>query len=259
MEVVSYVYNTLNKWDGIWNKYIGIERMSISISLIGSDGIVVATDSLRSSLNPRNIQQDYAQKLWLWNDAIAIMTVGSNTRYSDWITERFSKTKLGNMSDFEGIVDAFSKYAKEDLLSHTIDKDKEPEPENIMIFVMAGYGIAGDAKIVQLDSSRPNMLFIPKPIESPHVLSYDAIADYWLRKLDYKIWDTTRLMRLAVFLINESIKLGGGMVGGNIQLAIIKSDKKLTRMIDTNITEQIRTEIDKCINIGDIDRILRLG
>jgi len=233
--------------------------MSISISLIGSDGIVVATDSLRASFNPRNIQQDYAQKLWLWKDSLAIMIIGSNTRYSDWVMERFSKTKLASLSDFEEIVDAFSKYASEDYLSHAIDKNRESPPEDIMIYVMAGYSKEGDAKIVQLDSSRPSMLFIPKPIESPHVLSFEATADYWLRKLTYKTWDTNSLMRLAIFLINESSKTGGGMIGGNIQLAIIKRDKGLTRIIDTNITEQIRTEIDNCINVGDIDRILKLG
>lgn len=226
--------------------------MSMSVSIVGIDGIVLATDSLRSNPVHGGFRHEAGQKLWQLGLSTGLITVGGHGFYAYDLIRDF-ESKIEKDAIFEDVKGKFPVYVKESYEKHIRKEPDRTDDSNIMIFVLAGYTSRNEPQIIQLDSAEPDLLFAGKAVDPLHVLSWDVLHDYWLTEIGlYKAncqsWNVGILTKVAVFLIHETAN-HSQMVGGNISVAIITKNKGFTFVSD-EIIKNLRKDIDT-IKVGE--------
>jgi 20S proteasome alpha/beta subunit len=224
---------------------MGIEErqdMSIAVGLIGTDGIVLATDS-------KTVEGKYAgrvRKLWKFNDYIGVMSIGFNTGYRHFLVSLF-KERLANYNTAKsydeianqlasGIRENFGQYATEQtkkvlqLLNQSLD------------FILAGYDSQQIPRITAIEY-RGHPMFSPHETPYPHYFGgVGEIGRYWVKKIGIEIKQLPCefLKKLATMIILETI-LYSDMCGEPIQMAIIDKEGYHDR---SNEIEGIKASFD---------------
>jgi 20S proteasome alpha/beta subunit len=220
--------------------------MSIVVSLIGMDGIVLATDSQRNKGNYSTI----SEKLFALTPNIGLMTLGYNAEFRRFVIESWLEANQNINCSYSDICFNFALnfknkiepyFTKEFRLQLYLSKDS-------LDFIIGGYDTNKQSRIFSISSSG-NMPFSPLECEPCYIDGIKEVGIYWSKKtkVDELIakqkLSCEFLKRFAVMVILETIKFSELMVCEPIQLAVI--DK------ETNQFRDVSSEVDKIK--GDLD------
>lgn len=203
--------------------------MTLLVSLSGSDGIVVGSDSRGTFGDPRGItaQNDSQKKLYLPSNRTAILTAGSGELGAVLIAEVLPqiKTQDGVTTVMNKVREAararygdwFARFAVQPLpnLAQPVRPD--------LALLIAGYdvdekGSATEQKMFQLISQAD---FAPMLHNYGFALSGVAqYALYLLNRLYRRDATVAQLKALAAYVITETATQDG-KVGGRVQMAIV--------------------------------------
>ena len=235
--------------------------MSISVSIIGNDGIVLATDSrvtIRSL--PVLTHHDTATKLWDLGGVVGLMTVNDNRGFSEWLVESYKKRQLTKenmekqqLNDFEGIALNFSYFLNQMFTQYVKDTPQQflKSQGYELGFTIAGYDSSGDPKIQYLSSYDS---FTPNLVDNYHVAGIPGVGDYWMARLHKHLFGVEAGLKvykmglqglkvLATTIISETAQINEH-VGGNIQMATINKDLGFLR-IETVEVERINKDVEE--------------
>jgi len=207
--------------------------MSISICLLGTDGLLLAADSRLSLISEDRKSthtENNSQKLFRITDNMGIVSIGTHEDYRKYvlgkIIEHYENTK--EIATVEKVVEIMkSDY----LLRVSGFNDSTMRRVSFqMVSIIAGYN-GNKPYIISCDSGADYGL-LPfalgkRPFRCIHGM--DTIADYWIKKLniDVKLEEgvsITYLKKLATLLIVESASFMDS-IGLPIQMATISKKK----------------------------------
>jgi len=252
MEYPSNPYATI--YENVYS-YREENRMSLSITFIGTDGIVMATDSrLVVQQGEFSRHRDNEQKLWKIEDNYGLTCVDNHSGYANFLREEFisivsamkkkSGAKTINIREMVKMMSLFLKgqfapYAE--MMSDTILKGSGYTME----FVLAGY-MGKNPKVFKLSSQATKYPFSETIIVDWCPSGISSIANYWMEKLRNCIYeysdnkvipreDVETLKKIAVIIIDETSQVFSDYVGGAIQVAIIKPDMAELFKVDESV------------------------
>jgi len=245
------VYNSLACYDTINQAELvscgDVESdMSIAIGLIGTDGIVLATDSrLSRQEGGATYHEDNSQKLWALTETIGLMSTGYNSGYRhflvDYIQEiilpqvrqEIIKTQKRDMSFIE-VVDYCSQTIKEHVARYTKYYDVLKAAGG-MDFILAGYDI-NTPKLFSIDVYNVITPFVPSESYRYCVSGVKDIGIHWIQTIGFNGMAPQPiefLQKLAVTIILETAKVND-MVAEPIQLAIVDKEGYHDKSIDVD-------------------------
>jgi len=240
--------------------------MSIGIALIGTDGIILATDSRKTFLDNRH--SDNSQKIFDLSPTVGIISIGGHAGYQDWLIDNYIYTQKLQPNDkktktMEDIINTFAHSAREDYdyITKRTSQFERLHPINRLMFIIAGYNSDGNPSIVNLDSGISAYPFSPDSMTSPPmcIVGVDLIWDYWVKKLEQanckiETLNTKSLKLLVTFIIQETAR-ASDLVGGKPQIIIIKRGKGIQRINNKEI-ERLQSQVDNLVDIGKLIAVL---
>jgi 20S proteasome alpha/beta subunit len=203
--------------------------MSIAIALIGTDGIILATDSRRLTILGGQISthNDNYRKLWTIGTNTAIAGVGNIVGYESQLVEGFQK-QVKDTWDFTQIVEKFTQYVRAEWSKATEYTNIQIllSTQSIIEFIIIGYQ-DNIPKIKRVYWERTEQVIVPRNIEVEHgsyVAGIPIIAEYRLKELEAVLpsMNIEKLKRLATGLIRESAYFDS--IGGAVQMVSIQKD-----------------------------------
>jgi 20S proteasome alpha/beta subunit len=203
--------------------------MSIAIALIGTDGIILATDSRRLTILGGQIRthNDNYRKLWAIGTNTAIAGVGNIVGYESQLVEGFQK-QVEDTWDLTQIVERFTEYVRAEWSKATEYTDRQIllATQSIIEFIIIGYQDA-IPKIKRVYWERTEQIIVPRNIEIQcgyYVAGIPMIAEYRLKQLEAVLpsMNIEKLKRLAFTLVHESTYFDS--IGGPVQMAFIQKD-----------------------------------
>lgn len=228
------LYNVIPCYDRISPYEVGNvitgERpdMSIAVGLIGTDGIVLATDSKRTE----HEYSEITQKLWALTPNIGLMSLGWNSGYRhfliDLYKERIAPSNITN--SYLEIVEQFSSAVRGNFdLHRTEDAINLLKGANLSLdFVLAGYDLEHNPRIFAVESMSA-IPFAPTEHRPYYFGGVQYIGIYWAKKIglasrlsNHKL-SCEFLKKFAVMAILETI-IFSDMVCEPIQLATVDKD-----------------------------------
>jgi 20S proteasome alpha/beta subunit len=212
------------------------DSMSIAIGLIGTDGIVLATDSRMSVGTETGVHypDDNSQKLWKLTDNLGLTSVGSQQGYRQFILEMCQrKLKESNMNNLgEQTITTLTDTVRNDFI-HQIQGFGTLAKELLMTrygMMVAGYDDSDSPIILSMRAyiTSHDIPFVPDVRHYYCIDSADGTAEYIMAKTNMvkqirQGINIHILKKLAVLLIEET-KISTDAVGGNTQMATITKD-----------------------------------
>ncbi len=218
--------------------------MSISVAIIGIDGIVLAADSRVTSKSANAemvLYHNAGKKLSLRKISnelkIGIASVNDNKGFDEWLLDDYFnsqykavKDKISNFSDFVLSFSGFIKHMVELYVKDMPDKFVTREGFNLG-YTIVGYKSQNDPQIHFLQSSHS---FSPDIKRDYYIAGIPSIGDYWMMKMWRQLFGdkidkptpkikVEILKKIAVMLISETSKLNNS-VGGKISMVVLNSD-----------------------------------
>jgi 20S proteasome alpha/beta subunit len=199
--------------------------MSLLVCLLGTDGLVLATDSRGTFGDPRGVtaQNDLIKKLYLVNERVGVLVAGAGDLGSTAVTGFLALPDTA----FLGITDftmALHHYARAQFrqwfelfaIRSTGSETRPPRPD--LNFIVAGFDLNHEPKIYRMSSSLDFA-----PMLHNYGFGIEGVAQYALYLLN-RLYDpasvTKDLQCLAAYVITETASQDG-KVGGAVQMAII--------------------------------------
>ncbi len=199
--------------------------MSLLVCLLGTDGMVLATDSRGTFGDPRGVtaQNDQIQKLYLANKQVGIMVAGAGDLGSTVLSGFLALPDTAHL----GVTDLtmeLHKYARarfqEWFTLFTIKpsaNDSRPARPDLN-FIIAGFEATKEPSIYRMSSSLDFA-----PMLHNYGFGIDGVAQYALYLLN-RLYDSESIVGdlecLAAYVITETASQDG-KVGGLIQMAVI--------------------------------------
>jgi hypothetical protein len=248
--------------------------MSISIAIIGIDGIVLATDD-RTVLTGSGIQKhrDGSQKMWILQDRYGGMSVNMNAGSSDWIIENFmdslerperywdtDKLELMKIDDYRRLVSYSASYLMAMCKPFAFDKEQMQSGSSFSFgFTLAGYQ-STEPQIHWLHSSQ---LFFPSLRRDYCIGGISSVGEYYIQKLWGYLFENRDnminplknkniLKRLAYLIGIETHKNNNG-VSDNITLKVVASNG--IESVNEAEIKDIKKEVNK---ITDDIKLMKL-
>ena len=199
--------------------------MSLLVSLLGTDGLVLATDSRGTFGDPRGVtaQNDQIKKLYLVNKRVGILVAGAGDLGSTVVAGFLESPDITSFGITE-VTMALHRYAREqfrdwfDLFATkaTASDSRPARPD--LSFIVAGFELNNEPKIYRMSSSLDFA-----PMLHNYGFGIDGVAQYALYLVN-RLYDpkcvSEDLRCLAAYLIAETASQDG-KVGGAIQMATI--------------------------------------
>jgi hypothetical protein len=253
----------------------GRSAMSLATAIIGSDGIVIASDSketeITGAFQGKNVQkiEKITNSVWV---VCASNYVGFTNRLIDDFIACMSKLKSEEQGqlDVVSISKEFARYANHEytLLQQDQQKTHTTQPlEGQIEFIFAGYTAEAvpRPRIITMRVRR-ELNLPPFMLEQyPEWVSGMApIAEYWLYKIKLikplNSVNTSVLKMLTLLMFIETMKVTA-LVGGTLNIVIIKpkhiADEIAIPEVDL---ERIRKELDSILGEQRIlDELTRLA
>lgn len=263
----DYIFQPRNRWRS--------STMTIGIALVGTDGIILASDSRKMFLD--GSYNDNAQKIFELTPTVGVVTVGGHAGYQDWLVHKF-ESKLYRVDEklraeggkaeaqtlpFEDTVDLFVRDIREDydFITSKASRLGLSRTVNRLVFILAGYDSKSKPCVVNLDSGDANYPFAPNYMTPPQCIGgVSEIWQYWTKQFDeqgVRIEDMNiRVLKLLVtFMISETAK-AHNLVGGKPQIAIIRKGKSIENIGSRQI-EKLQYQAANMVDIGRITELLR--
>ena len=205
--------------------------MSIGLALIGTDGIVLATDSKLVINNDGQIEERNCQKLWIEDNSIGLMNASGDATLAESYRKHFylHKATIINWEtkSFEEKVKIFSAFVRDEFKLYGGNKSLAKKYDGYLLeFALVGYS-GSSPKIAYMYSYDKRIPFYPRYSHYYYVLGIHNIAQYWITKFGLYNSDgmptqnVNTLKNIAVMIINETSIHHKDSVGGKIQMAII--------------------------------------
>jgi 20S proteasome alpha/beta subunit len=217
------------------------QPMSLLVCLLGTDGLVLATDSRGTFGDPRGVtaQNDLITKLYLANQRVGIMVAGAGDLGSTVVTGFMALPDTASL----GITDltmALHRYARGEFrqwfelfaIRSTGTETRPPRPD--LNFIVAGFDLNHEPKIYRMSSSLDFA-----PMLHNYGFGIEGVAQYALYLLN-RLYDPASevkdLQCLAAYVITETASQDG-KVGGAVQMAIITAQG--SQIVSTGGIEEI--------------------
>jgi hypothetical protein len=215
--------------------------MSLLVCFLGTDGLVLATDSRGTFGDPRGVtaQNDLIKKLYIANNRVGILVAGAGDLGSTVVSGFLGLPNTALLGVTELTV-ALHHYAREQFRDwferfsiKPAGGDSRPARPDLN-FIVAGFDLDRQAKIFRLWSSLDFA-----PMLHNYGFGIDGIAQYALYLVNW-LYDPVAtiddLKYLAAYVITETASQDG-KVGGPIQLATIGAG--MPQVLDAGTIEQI--------------------
>lgn len=252
--------------------------MSIAIGLIGTDGIVLATDSKATEKRGESRHShETAKKLWLLDSySYGLSSVSNDAQFSEFLIEQINNwlsDKKLQLLDFNERIVAISKALADTYKTYTqsVLYPDMSSSQSSMKFMIAGYTNSGKPKLVAFDSSFSDASFVPryyayhpqgKPTIPLHLL--EIFSPYLYKKIEgkytpFKKTKVKMLMKIAVMVIDECSITDDLDIGGLIQMAIVKPtgiekiDSQKLEILRGKIRERVTNKDIAFNNLAEID------
>jgi 20S proteasome alpha/beta subunit len=179
--------------------------MTIALALIGTDGIVMSTDSrsvdiAESGMDRRH--RDDAVKLHKLNKTGLALLGDADTDYGNYLIEIYKDKALDKNFNMRDIVGSFSAFVRRDAGQYLLMRRLSGTAS--LVFVLAGYNPKNEPELYRIDDSGDIFLFGPKKKQSPQCLGVgNEIVQSWFNRLKVEQMDTEMLKKLSAFLILE--------------------------------------------------------
>ena len=239
--------------------------MSTVLGFVGTDGIVLATDSRETNTTEGGValtHKDDTQKIHQLTPYIGLATHGHAVSYSSQLLDLFNRHGLPQLAKEKGDIDSFSNgfaiFIRDqyDAWVRNVPAGFLERPFYRMQFVLVGHTPEGAPKIIHLDSSPSGPRLAPRLANPYYTGEIESVAMYWCSKLENQLHSgmpVEALKRLAVFIINETAKIHD-RVGGPVQLAIVTQQQGFFK-----VPAEETNEIEKLSRrIADERRVLRM-
>jgi 20S proteasome alpha/beta subunit len=201
--------------------------MTLTICIIGKNGIVLASDSRASAVLFSN---DTVRKIFRLNDYFAVGISGDGSLAMHFLS--LISDKLDFTKGVTDLAEQLRKHGKEkfdEFFSHLAPKDRSS-----LSILLAGYTISGEPVIYRLGSDDN---FVPRRSTTGFdCIGVPYIANYLLNRLYEPDISTEHAAELATFCIKETSSQDYS-VGGPTQIATFSNKEKYF--------ELSRLEIDK--------------
>jgi 20S proteasome alpha/beta subunit len=236
--------------------------MSLIVGLIGTDGIVLATDS-RLILEHDETSEiiDNEKKLFIIDNSIGLMFTSNDLALTKNLSKKAEHEllkaenkslpftdKINKVSEL--LTAGYNNYVSSHFLQVMVDSGGFD-----MEFIFAGYSV---------ESSKPNIILLASSAKKANFVSnhklccisgITAVANYWKIKLKDSIYkkegdnvipiqNTSVLRNVAVMIIDESSK-ASYKIGGKIQMNIIRPNT--VDEISSDSLEILRAKIRKTV------------
>jgi len=199
--------------------------MSLLVCLLGTDGLVLATDSRGTFGDPRGVtaQNDQIKKLYLANERVGILVAGAGDLGSTLVSSFLALPDISSLGITE-LTMALHRYARDQFrewfqlftIKPTASDSRPARPD--LNFIIAGFELNHDPKIYRMSASLDFA-----PMLHNYGFGIDGVARYALYLMN-RLYDpkcvTEDLRCLAAYLIAETASQDG-KVGGEIQMATI--------------------------------------
>lgn len=215
--------------------------MSLLVCFLGTDGLVLATDSRGTFGDPRGVtaQNDLIKKLYIANNRVGILVAGAGDLGSTVVSGFLGLPNNASLGVTE-LTMALHLYAREQFRDwferfsiKPAGGDSRPARPDLN-FIVAGFDLDRQAKIFRLSSSLDFA-----PMLHNYGFGIDGIAQYALYLVN-RLYDPVAtiddLKYLAAYVITETASQDG-KVGGPIQLATIGAG--MPQVLDAGAIEQI--------------------
>lgn len=215
--------------------------MSLLVCFVGTDGLVLATDSRGTFGDPRGItaQNDQIKKLYVANNRVGVLVAGAGDLGSTVVSGFLGLPNIAALGVTE-LTMALHHYARkqfgdrfERFAIKPAGGDSRPARPDLN-FIVAGFDLNREAKIFRLSSSLDFA-----PTMHNYGFGIDGIAQYALYLVN-RLYDPVAtiddLQYLAAYVITETASQDG-KVGGPIQLATIGVG--MPQVLDAGAVEQI--------------------
>lgn len=222
--------------------------MTLTVCLMGSDGMVLCTDSRGTFGDPRGLtaQNDTLKKLFLIRN-VGVMTAGS-TQGNMIIEEIARVVDNENITNCTAIMEKIREVANSKFSDWFVGFPFFPVPGQNPAFVrptvqftIAGYDEENGEPVPRIYSMSSPTSFAPNLHEYGFALGgVPYYALYLLNRIYTRDQNVKSLQRLAAYVITETAEQDG-KVGGPLQLATICPDGA-SKMIDS---EHIKAIIDE--------------
>jgi 20S proteasome alpha/beta subunit len=215
--------------------------MSLLVCLLGTDGLVLATDSRGTFGDPRGItaQNDLIKKLYLVNERVGILVAGAGDLGSTVVSGFLALPDIASHGVTE-LTMALHRYAREQFAQwfqlFTIKQTGgDPRPARPDLnFLVAGFELNQESKIYRMSSSLDFA-----PMLHNYGFGIDGVAQYALYLIN-RLYDPESaiedLQYLAAYVITETASQDG-KVGGAVQIAHVKEGD--TRSLSAGTVEEI--------------------
>jgi len=257
--------------------FLGVFGMSISIAIVGKDGIVLATDD-RTTFVGGDIKKrrDGAGKMWTFKDRFGLMSVNMNQGSSDYIVKSLTDmlehpekyyvpssylTRIKELSNIDEFIEICSSHFNGLCKPYSFSKEQLDLGNNLSFgFTVTGYNDKGCKQIAYLHSAQS---FFP-------MLKYDYciggttfIGEHYMQKLWpylFKFEDDVciplqnkdLLKKLATLIIIETSK-NSEAVSDNVKMRVITNDG-----IETPNKDKIDQLKSECNEIAGEDKLMEL-
>ena len=229
--------------------------MSLAITLVGVDGIVMASDSREmAQAGGIDYHRDDVHKLQNLTERIGVLSVGNYVGFANWLLHFFETVSLYKITydskDITELSDIFSQFllARYEMYSKGVSPSWLALNENLIDFTIAGYTKEGRPQIIRLNNIGHQLPFAPELLDEPYYFSGKTSVAYHLaRKFELeqpiKTMNTELLKRVATLMIIETAKIDDH-VSPPIDMAVIKQGSSVEYVNKDRVVQLIRI-VDK--------------
>jgi 20S proteasome alpha/beta subunit len=215
--------------------------MSLLVCLLGTDGLVLATDSRGTFGDPRSVtaQNDLIKKLYLANKRVGILVAGAGDLGSTVVSGFLALSEKASLPITE-LTMALHRYARAQFgqwfqlftIKPTLSDPRPARPD--LNFIVAGFELNDEPKIYRMSSSLDFA-----PMLHNYGFGLDGVAQYALYLLN-RLYDPNSVMEdlecLAAYVITETASQDG-KVGGPVQMATVTA--RDSHILNTDAVEDI--------------------
>jgi 20S proteasome alpha/beta subunit len=203
--------------------------MSLLVCLLGTDGLVLATDSRGTFGDPRGVtaQNDRIKKLYLTDGRVGVMVAGAGDLGSTVVSSFLALPNTASLGITE-LTMALHVYVRAQFrqwfelfaIKATVGDPRPSRPD--LDFIVAGFELNDEPKIYRLSSSLDFA-----PMLHNYGFGIDGVAQYALYLLN-RLYDRESIVEdlqyLAAYVITETASQDG-KVGGPVQMATIAAGR----------------------------------
>jgi 20S proteasome alpha/beta subunit len=215
--------------------------MSLLVCLLGTDGLVLATDSRGTFGDPRGVtaQNDLIKKLYLANERVGILVAGAGDLGSTVVSGFLALPGTASLGITELTMTLhhyaraqFGQWFESFAIKPTAGDLRSVRPD--LNFMVAGFELNHEPKIYRMSSSLDFA-----PMLHNYGFGIDGVAQYALYLLN-RLYDPESVIEdlqcLAAYVITETASQDG-KVGGRVQMATITTQN--SQILDLGAVEDI--------------------